>query len=217
MDGQYDGPSVAPFIREATVFVTNRVAEILELTTADEWNHVKSIDNPADAGRRGLSANSLRDSPWLKGPSFLRTHDWPFKPPKHVEIKLKTKKSDFPNSDEETSEFLTALSATVIGIATTFEWQKYSSYEKLLRVVAYILRLLPKNEGYRSDSGLVTDPNEMRNAEMRLFYLIQQESFSLELKCLLKQSPVNNSSKISQFSLSLGLKAYCDQPAGPNN
>ena len=191
-------------LEKQPVFVTNRVAEILEPTTADEWNHVKSIDNPADAGTRGLSANSLRDSPWLKGPSFLRTHDWPFKPPKHVEIKLKTKKSDFPNSDEETSEFLTALSATVIGIATTFEWQKYSSYEKLLRVVAYILRLLPKNEDYRSDSGLVTDPNEMRNAEMRLFYLIQQESFSLELKCLLKQSPVNNSSKISQFSPFIG-------------
>ena len=93
-------------LEKQPVFVTNRVAEILELTTMDEWNYVKSSDNPADAGTRGLSANSLRDSPWLKGPSFLRTHDWPFKPPKHVEIKLKTKKLDFPNSDEETSEFL---------------------------------------------------------------------------------------------------------------
>ena len=191
-------------LEKQPVFVTNRVAEILELTTADEWNSVKSIDNPADAGTRGLSANSLRDSPWLEGPSFLRTHDWPFKTPKHVEIKLKTKKSDFPNSDEKTSEFLTALSATVIGIATTFEWQKYSSYEKLLRVVAYIFRLLSNNEGYRSDSGLVTDPNEMQNAEMRLFYLIQRESFPAELKCLLKQSPVSNSSKLSQFSPFIG-------------
>ena len=191
-------------LEKQPVFVTNRVAEILELTTVDEWNYVKSSDNPADAGTRGLSANSLRDSPWLKGPSFLRTHDWPFEPPKDVEIRLKAKKSDLPSSDQETSEFLTALSATVIGIATTFEWQKYSSYEKLLRVVAYILRLLPKNEGYRSDSGLVTDPNEMRNAEMRLFYLIQQESFPVELKCLLKQSPVSNSSKLSQFSPFIG-------------
>ena len=75
MDGQYDGPSVAPFFREQPVFVTNRVAEILELTTVDEWNYVKSSDNPADAGTPCLSANSLRDSPWHKGPSFLRTHD----------------------------------------------------------------------------------------------------------------------------------------------
>ena len=168
-------------LEKQPVFVTNRVAEILELTTADEWNYVKSSENPADAGTRGVSANSLRDSPWLKGPSFLRGPSF-----------------------QESSEFVTALSATVIGIGTTFQWQKYSSYEKLLRVVAYILRLLPKTEGYRSDSGLITDPNEMRNAEMRLFYLIQQESFPVELKCLLKQSPVSNSSKLSQFSPFIG-------------
>ena len=145
----------------------------------------------------------LRESPWLKGPSFLRTNDWTFKPPKEVEIKLKAKKSDTPNS-EETSEFETALSATVIGIATTFEWQKCSSYEKLLHVVAYILRLLPKNELYRSNSGLITDPSELQNAQLRLFYLIQQESFPVELKCLLEQYSVSNSSKNSQFSPFIG-------------
>ena len=201
-------------LEKQPVFVTNRVAEILELTTMDDWNYVKSSENPADAGTRGRSANSLRDSPWLEGPSFLRTHDWPFKPPKQVELNLKAKKSDTTHSEQKTSKILTALSATVIDIATTLEWQKYSSYEKLLRVVAYILRLLPKNEGYRSDSGLVTDPIEKRNAEMRLFYRIQQESFPAELRCLLKQSPVSNSTPLNfpNSPLSLGLKAYCEQP-----
>ena len=83
------------------MFATNRVAEILELTTVDEWNYVKSSDNPADARTRGLSANSLGDSPWLEDPSFLRTHDWPFKPLKEVDIKLKTKKSYIPDSEQE--------------------------------------------------------------------------------------------------------------------
>ena len=81
------------------MFVTNGVAEILELTTVDEWKYVRSCDKPADAGTRGLSANSLRANPWLKDPSILRTHDWPFNPPKEVEIKLKAKKSDTPNSE----------------------------------------------------------------------------------------------------------------------
>ena len=36
------------------MFVANRVAEVLELTTADEWYHVHSADNPADAGTREL-------------------------------------------------------------------------------------------------------------------------------------------------------------------
>ena len=42
-------------LEKEPVFVTNRVAEILELTIVDEWNYVKSCDNPADAGTRGLS------------------------------------------------------------------------------------------------------------------------------------------------------------------
>ena len=65
-------------IDKKPVFVANRVAEILELTTIDEWNHVPTADNPADAGTRGLSANALLDSPWLKGSKFLITPDWPF-------------------------------------------------------------------------------------------------------------------------------------------
>ena len=109
------------------------------------------------AGTRGVSANSLRDSPWLKGPAFLRTHDWPFKPPKEVDIKLRAKESD--TSEQEL---------------------RYSSYEKLLCVVAYNLHLLPKNESYRSDSVLINNPNVMQNAQMRLFYLIQKESFLVD-------------------------------------
>ena len=66
------------------------------------------------------------------------------------------------------------------------------------------MRLLPKTEFYRSDSGLITDPSELQNAQMILFYLIQQESFPVEMKCLLKQYPVSNSSKSSQFSPFIG-------------
>ena len=51
------------------VFVANRVAEILELTTVDEWNHVPTADNPADAGTRGLSANAFWTALGSKVPS----------------------------------------------------------------------------------------------------------------------------------------------------
>ena len=193
-DGHHGGSQWLHSLERQLSFVTNRVAGILEITTVDEWNYVKSRDNTADAGTHGLSTNSLRDSPWLKVPSFLLTPDWTFKPLKEVDIKLKAQMSDTSKSEQETFQFTTALGATVFGVATTFVWQKYSSYEKVLRVVAYSLRLLPKNEGYRSDCGQINDPNELRNYQMRLFYLIQQESFPIETKCLLRQSPVSNSS-----------------------
>ena len=46
-------------LEKQPVLVANRVAEILELNTTDEWNYVQSSDNPADAGgTRGLSASA---------------------------------------------------------------------------------------------------------------------------------------------------------------
>ena len=57
------------------VFVAKRVAEILDFTTTDEWNDIKSSEIPVDTGTRGLSAKTLLDNSWLKGPEFLKTSD----------------------------------------------------------------------------------------------------------------------------------------------
>ena len=94
----------------------------------------------------------------------------------------------------------TTITATVTEIATTFKWQKYSSYEKLLRIVAYMLRLLPKNESKRTDTGFITDPTELDNAQQRLFH----PSFNTENKCLLKSLPLSKFSKIVEFSPFIG-------------
>ena len=60
------------------------MAENLELTTTDEWDYVRTCENPADAGTRGLSANAFPESHCSKGPDFVKTDDWPFQPPKDV-------------------------------------------------------------------------------------------------------------------------------------
>ena len=57
------------------VFVANRVAEILETTTIDQWFHVPTANNPADAGTRGIAAADLPSCCWVKGPNFLKTSD----------------------------------------------------------------------------------------------------------------------------------------------
>ena len=49
------------------VFVANRVADILETTTVDQWFHVPTAKNPADAGTRGLAAADLPSCCWVKG------------------------------------------------------------------------------------------------------------------------------------------------------
>ena len=114
------------FLEKQPVFVANRVAKILELTTTDEWYHVQSADNPADAGPRGLSAKTLQQSSWVKGPEFLKTDQWPIKPSEDFRQKLKQVKPD--PTDELVAESSPMLSENHVAIAKTFEWQKYCSY-----------------------------------------------------------------------------------------
>ena len=159
------------------MFEANRVAEILELTTAGEWYHVQSADNPADDRTRGLSGEALLQSSWLKGPEFLKTNKWPFKPSEDFRLKVKQVKPD--PTHELVAESSSMLSGTHVAIAKTFEWQKYCSYEKLLRIAAYVLRLLPKNSEYRTNTGAIVGPTELENAEQHLFNIVQTESFPM--------------------------------------
>ena len=62
------------------IFIANLVSEILENTSVDQWNHVAISDNPADTGTRGMSAEILQSSSWVRGLDFLRTKQFPFVP-----------------------------------------------------------------------------------------------------------------------------------------
>ena len=65
------------------------IGEILESTTVDQWFHVLSGDNPTDTGTRGISAESLKTSSWVNGPSLLKSGEWPFKPSIEVLKKIR--------------------------------------------------------------------------------------------------------------------------------
>ena len=84
------------------IFVANRVCEILERTSVDEWNHVASSDNPADAATRGMSAEVLQLSSWVRGPDFLRTKEFPSEPNtdvvKNIKLGIVTKETDDTNT-----------------------------------------------------------------------------------------------------------------------
>ena len=65
-------------------FIANRVCENLEYTSVDQWNHVATKDKPAGASTRGMSAEILQLSSWVKGPHFLTNSRFPFVPNKDV-------------------------------------------------------------------------------------------------------------------------------------
>ena len=125
------------------VFVANRVGEILQLTTIDEWHHVLSGDSPADTVTRGISLEALKDSSWVIGPSILRTTDWPFTPDERVinKIRLKGPSCDVDNCLETSSSFVTDFTS-IEHPEHGFNWERFSSFMRCKREVAFMLRML---------------------------------------------------------------------------
>ena len=86
------------------VYVANRVTEILEMTTASQWHHIESKENPVDICSRGVATvyelsneiGSLKS--WYKGPNFLWSNS-------KVETKLKGSKIE--DLDENNDEIKT--------------------------------------------------------------------------------------------------------------
>ena len=149
-------------IEKQTIFVAKRVSEILEGTTVDQWHHVATQNNPADAGKRGLSSEALQNSAWLGGPDFLRTSDFPFCPDTKVvsNINLKRHAAD-PNPLDNCSAPQSNCLNSDLGI----HLRKYFSYPKFLRIVAYIVCIFPRHATYRSVDGNIVEPEEITAAE----------------------------------------------------
>ena len=182
------------------IFFANRVCEILEQTSVDECNYVASSDNPADAGTRGMSAEVLQSSSWVRGQDFLRTKQFPFEPStevvKNIKLGIVAKEIDETN----TSMAASVTRSTKEPPPQLIPFDKYSSYQKLLRIIAYALRLLPPHECYCNADGSIIDPTELDEAERHLQYLVHGESFNAERKDLLENKPVKWSSRIAPFS-----------------
>ena len=81
-----------------------------------------------------------------------------------------------------------------------FLFDKFRSYQKYLRIVAYVLRFLPKHAGYRKLDGSITDPTELDEAERHLQYLMRGGSFETETKDHLDSNSVKRSSAIAPHS-----------------
>ncbi|XP_018359718.1 PREDICTED: uncharacterized protein LOC108758967 [Trachymyrmex cornetzi] len=152
-------------------YVANRVVSIQEITGSKEWRHVRSEDNPADAISRGqLPLDFSRNRMWFTGPSWL-TND----------------ESEWPNESVHMKEIPELKRNTCL---TTINknldiFDKFSSYSKLLRVIAYCLRVRHRNK-YCGP----LDTKEINEAEIRVLKLLQDNQFSGEIKILNKASNI---------------------------
>jgi hypothetical protein len=108
-------------------FVANRVSEIQNKTNIDDWRHVPTTDNPADLISRGQTPKEfLNQAIWKTGPEWLNQTE-----------------ESWPNWSPTTADEIPEQKRTICLISNTIEpsiLDRYSSWPKLIRVVARCLR-----------------------------------------------------------------------------
>ncbi|XP_055623418.1 uncharacterized protein LOC129766841 [Toxorhynchites rutilus septentrionalis] len=174
------------------IFVANRVSTIQTNTEVSRWRHVPGISNPADIISRDCSpTNLINCSLWWNGPSWLSlpsTH-WPQTEFPAIET------SNVP--EEQTRVALSAITAVETQFSDAL-FNRFSSYTKLRRVVAYWMRYFSvlktaTLKKQREEFTFLTSI-DLRDAELSLCRMAQREMFSKELlnltsgKCIPKSS-----------------------------
>lgn len=171
-------------------YVANRVAEIQRIIPSHAWRHIESALNPADCASRGITLKELEHHPlWWNGPHFLSTpeHQWPVQKPITGQIK---------ESIEEKRNIIIAH----IQIASPNPIiDRFSKYNKLLRVLSLCFRWINKVRSKKTDSKFMSQPltpEEIDTTEKRLIKLIQIETFSDEISQLQKGRSLSPKSTI---------------------
>ena len=158
--------------RRFHVFVANRVQLIRENTNPNQWYYIDTAENPADHASRGLQASDISSTNWLSGPKFL----W------EQELYPKTQLStELLVGDPEVKAiqvFATKHEPSQPNILSRLS--RFSSWTRLLKVVARIKRLKSKQE---HPSELVTIEERERAAEV-VIRLVQQQAFPQEIEIL---------------------------------
>ena len=163
------------------VFVANRVGDVCSRDPADQWRYVATDCNPADYASRGLSPHELLQAEmWWSGPPWLSLSPdtWPRRP------------------DINLGRELPELKATVLMIRTEgFPlWTKYSTHDRLLRVVAWCKRFAHNCRRKSRDLQPQQTADKLQAARITLLKCSQHESYSDVINLLKagKELPVNH-------------------------
>jgi len=161
-------------------FVSNRVNEILETTTKNNWKHVKSEDNPADLVSRGLAAsNLLHNELWWNGPHWLKDNI-----------------SNQPDVIQDTTEEMKPKVVSVNSMVTDdFEiTTRFSSLQTLIRVTAYCLRFARKCQ--RQHIETLINTSELRQAQNKIIQIVQRKHFKREIMSLEMRREIDKKSQL---------------------
>lgn len=170
-------------------YVANRVKQIKILTSHFQWSYVSTDNNPADLLSRGCDPYKLKSSVlWWHGPKELLNKDF-----KHSVSKVEfpipyVVETDIVNNmcevNEPSSKKDESLLSDLIG--------KISDFNKLQRIVAYILRFRQNcSKNIAKMYGPLT-VQELRDALLAVIRSVQRKHFPKEIEGLKNNVPIKS-------------------------
>lgn len=164
-------------------FVAHRVTEIQSLVPNAKWRHVPTSTNPADCASRGLLGDEILDHQlWWHGPPWMASDEseWPRNNaglPRNVNLE----------------ERVTTLICTSPSLNPDLS-SRFSSWPRLLRVTAYILRFRSHSRRDRHLSqntvGFALSAAEISAARTLWLKSIQSVLFHSEITALTQNRPL---------------------------
>ena len=190
-------------------YVRHRVSEILKVSTRHQWFYCPGPQNPADLPSRGIHANLPGNSLWWEGPAFLKLQasQWP-KSPSSGEIEtVEAMQEKLKNEPVVTHAMVNSESCLPTGIGRIIDVNRYSDKNKVLRIIAWILRFVTNMKSViskgQANNEIMINALEIENAETQLIKSIQSEAFQREIGYLTAKSKVNPPPYVNQFNLFL--------------
>ena len=138
----------------------------------------------------------------MRDPDFLRTKQFPFNPNREVVKKIKLGIVTKEIEDTNTSLAASATKSTNEPPPQLVPFDKFGSYQKFLRIIAYILRLLPSHECYRKIDGSIIDPTEFVKPSAICSISFKENLFLPKKKISWKTNAVVGVAVLSRFPCS---------------
>ena len=180
------------------IFIKNRVREIKELTDTYKWRYCPTKSNPADILSRGLIFDKFKDSRlWMHRPEWLKNDgQWP------VWNALEIGNSSAVATEEPKTTEITESHINVeiesTGITRLIDIQRFSRYQKLLRVTVYVLRFISNCRNQRKVSSLTT--REIGSAAVEWIRSAQQSHYA-DITTYLQTAPAKKTNLIRHLNL----------------
>lgn len=175
-------------------FVANRIAKIQTISQVDQWRHIPTSLNPADHVSRGVNPEDILGlNLWFQGPDFLMQSEenWPI-------IKSNLLETDL-------TEIKLVLNKTLITKVTIDDtlFTKYSSFNKLMHIIAYIIRFKHNSKCKQNREDRIVDRLTVLELDKALLIIIryfQNKYFLSEINDLKKSNSVSRKSKLFRLS-----------------